>query len=43
MSFHSVRLNATQISAVYATSLPMMAEINVAEAGNEKFECDTAA
>ena len=33
MSFHSVQLNATQISAVYATSPPMMAEINVAEAG----------
>ena len=43
ISFHSVQLNATQISAVYATSPPMMAEINVAEAGNEKFECDSAA
>ena len=43
VSFHSVRLNTTQVHAVYATSPPMMTKINVGEAGMEYFECDTVA
>ena len=38
-----MRCYATDIKAIYATSPPMMAEINVEESGNIMFECDTAA
>ena len=53
ISFHSVNikgaqnggvhLNATKVHSVYATSPPMMTDINVGEVGMAKFECNMAA
>ena len=53
VSFHSVNikgaqnggvhLNATKVATVYATSPPMMTDINIEEVEVAKFECDTAA